>query len=262
MLNQIGSNGVQESASVTVNWLLQAGFLFDFPTGERIAIDPYLSDMVGRRWGAYRSAPPPISADELRADFIIFTHWHEDHFDEDSLAGFATHRSTQFVGPISCVKRMLGRGMDPQRVHELSPDMTMPLGNVRAFSTPARHDLAGLEAPDAIGVLLQSNSASIYHSGDTEYDARIHRHLSADPPTASLICINGTGGNMNVREAALLAVQVGSSTVVPMHFGLWSDQDYGSGATLDPSVFGSTYESLGGVGRVVIPQVGIPISIG
>ena len=252
----------QGSRRVTVRWLLHAGFVVDFPTGERVALDPYLSDIVGRRWGAKRTAPAPISAEELKADYVIFSHWHEDHFDEDSLPGFASHLATKFIGPASCVRRMIGRGMDPNRVLGISVGETLSLGNVGITAVLARHDLEGLETPDAIGTLLQSGSTSIYHSGDTEYDARIHRQLSPTAPTASLICINGTGGNMDAHEAALLAVQIGSPYVLPMHFGLWSDNDYGDGATLDPQIFAATYASLGGSGSVIIPEVTTPLILG
>lgn len=247
------------SNTVTVQWLLQAGFVIDCPNGVRIALDPYLSNIVGRRWGVNRTTPAPVSPRELRADYVVFSHWHEDHFDEDSLSGFSSDPKTRFIGPSSCVRRMIGRGMDPSRVLQIAVGETLRLGDISIEAVAARHDVEGLETPDAIGSFIQAGGVSLYHSGDTEYDARIHRQLSARVPTASLICINGTGGNMDVYEAAMLAVHIGSPVVVPMHFGLWSDADYGEGATLDPQEFENTYQALGGSGSVAIPQIGAPI---
>jgi L-ascorbate metabolism protein UlaG (beta-lactamase superfamily) len=40
-----------------------------------------------------------------------------------------------------------------------------------------------------------------------------------------MACINGGGGNLNAHEAALLAWQLKARLVVPMHYGMWSDDD-------------------------------------
>ena len=82
----------------------------------------------------------------------------------------------------------------------------------------------------------------IYHSGDTEYDKEII--VDTMPTSASLIAINGTAGNMNVHEAALLAWQQKTCLAVPFHYGLWSDEGYGPGATLDPGMFVETFHRL------------------
>lgn len=73
---------------------------------------------------------------------------------------------------------------------------------------------------------------------------------------AALLCINGTAGNMSAQEAALLAWQLGTPVVVPMHFRLWAEGDYVPGATLDPRLLETAYRNLGGEGRVLIPEVG------
>ena len=91
----------------------------------------------------------------------------------------------------------------------------------------------GLEpTPDAVGYVLSCGDVSVYHSGDTEYDSEIIADTRG--VGTSLVCINGTTGNMNVHEAALLAWLQGARLAVPFHYGLWRDADYGEGATLDP----------------------------
>ena len=67
----------------------------------------------------------------------------------------------------------------------------------------ARH-LFGLEpTPDAVGFVLAVDGVSLYHSGDTEYDSEIISDTKG--VTASFISINGTTGNMNAHEAAMMA---------------------------------------------------------
>jgi L-ascorbate metabolism protein UlaG (beta-lactamase superfamily) len=130
---------------------------------------------------------------------------------------------------------------------------------------PARHlpEIPGWEVPDAIGLLIEAEGLRIYHTGDTEYDLRL-RSLAYDadrPIDVMLTVINGTGGNMNAYEAALLAWQLRPGIVIPMHHILWKDFSGGEQATLDPSLFADTYRRLGGTGQVILPAVGEPIEL-
>jgi L-ascorbate metabolism protein UlaG (beta-lactamase superfamily) len=116
----------------------------------------------------------------------------------------------------------------------------------------ARH-MVGMEpTPDAVGFVLEAGGVSIYHSGDTEYDSEIISDTRG--VTASFISINGTTGNMNAHEAAMLAWLQGARLAVPFHYGLWRDADYGEGATLDPQLFVGTYHRLDPEGRTLVLQ--------
>jgi L-ascorbate 6-phosphate lactonase len=130
----------------------------------------------------------------------------------------------------------------------------LKFGDLSVRAVHARH-LFGLEpTPDAVGFVFEAGDVSIYHSGDTEYDSEI----TADTRgvTASFISINGTTGNMNAHEAAMLAWLQGSRLAVPFHYGLWRDQDYGEGATLDPQLFVRTYERLNPAGQTLVLKPG------
>ena len=64
---------------------------------------------------------------------------------------------------------------------------------------------------------------------------------------------------MNAHEAAMLAWLQGSRLAVPFHYGLWRDEDYGEGATLDPQLFVATYKRLNPEGRTLVlePAAGV-----
>ena len=74
--------------------------------------------------------------------------------------------------------------------------------------------------------------------------------------------MNGTAGNMNAHEAALLAWQQRAHLAIPFHYGLWRDEDYGEGATLDPATFAGTYRRLHPEGAVLILEPAAPVVIG
>ena len=239
-------------------WLYQAGFVFKTSSGARIVVDAYLSDVVRQLYGGRRVVEAPIAPDELQADAFLATHWHEDHLDTGSIEPFAASTDALFVGPHSCALRIEGRGIAPSRVHRLGRGETVRVNGVDITATFARHELAGLVTEDAVGYMLDFGGVRVYHSGDTDYDARLLplRELGVD---VAMICIPGTGASMNVHEAALLAWQLDVTTAIPMHFGLWVPEDYGPGATLDPEAFRRTYTALGGAGTVIIPAIAEPI---
>jgi L-ascorbate metabolism protein UlaG (beta-lactamase superfamily) len=105
---------------------------------------------------------------------------------------------------------------------------------------------------------MDFGGVTVYHAGDTEYDIRL-RDLAFQPHIRIDVCmlpINGTGGNMNAHEAALLAWQLKAETVIPMHHRLWKEFPGKERATLDPELFANTYYKLGGKGKVKIFEVG------
>ena len=256
---------VVPAGTVVAWWLGGSGFIFKTPGDAQIVIDPYLSDSAEAIFGAgnKRAFPPPIPAEEVRADAVISSHWHEDHLDPGAIPVIAQHSpTTQFIMPPSATARVVTWGVPRDRVVALTVGQSRQVGEVTVTAVPARHEagIPGWEVPDALGIILETEGLTIYHTGDTDYDARL-RMLKGRGIDVFIGCINGVTGNMNAHEAALLAWQLGASTVMPMHHLLWAGNPGGPEATLDPALFEQTYRKLGGSGRVVLPQVGDAIHL-
>lgn len=248
---------VAPAGQVAAWWLGGSGLALKTSAGTTLLIDPYLSDSVRAIFGLEREFPPPLAPEEVRADLVICTHWHEDHLDPGTIPVIARHSpETRFLMPPSAMSRAAGWGVPPSRITLLSPGGVAEVKEVRISHVPARHDpgIPGWQAPDAMGVVLEADGVTIYNSGDTEYDQRLRR-LPFPKVDAAFVCINGVTGNMNAHEAALLVHQQGAGTVVPVHHRLWARNDYPE-ATLDPNLFAETYQRLGGTGRVVLPEIG------
>jgi L-ascorbate 6-phosphate lactonase len=246
--------------SIMAWWLSGTGFVFKTPAGTQIYIDPYFTNCVASIFGVERAFPPPVRAEEARPDLVIATHWHEDHLDPEGIPIVAQHSQAKFLGPPSCVSRMLGWRLPRERVSGLAVGQTHDFADVKITAVAARHiaGIPGWETEDAIGVILDFGGLRVYHSGDTEYDLRL-RALAFNkqaPLHACFVVINGAGGNMNAHEAALLAWQLGAKVVVPMHHRLWKDFSGGEQATLDPQLLADTYHRLGGRGEVKSLEVG------
>jgi L-ascorbate 6-phosphate lactonase len=236
-------------------WLYQAGFVFKTPAGVTVMIDAYLSDALSETHGIRRAVPAPLDISDVRPDVVMASHWHEDHLDPGLVARLPAMSDTTFVGPPSCVSRVRGRGVESDRSIALRHGQSWIVRDLTITATFARHEFEGFLTEDACGFLLQVEGLCIYHSGDTEYDARL-LPLREERPDYSMICMNGTNGNMNAFEAALLAWELGTRVAVPMHFGLWRDEDYGPQPTLDPDLFVDTYGLLSAGGRCMVPEPG------
>lgn len=243
--------------TVVLWWLYQAGIVLKSPAGKIVVVDPYLSDAVLRSYKLPRNVPSPLDPAEVEADALLATHSHADHLDPDSIAPFMSHGATVFVGPPAAVELVLAEGVKEDRAQPVGRGDKLQVGDIKVRAVHARH-MYGLEpTPDAVGFVLDVDGVSLYHSGDTEYDSEII--VDTRGVTASFISINGTTGNMNVHEAAMLAWLQGAKLAVPFHYGLWRDADYGEGATLDPNQFAETYYKLNPEGKALVLQPGVPV---
>ena len=246
-------------------WLSGTGFVFKTSAGTQLYVDPYFSNCVARIFGVERALPPPVPVEDAQPDLLVATHWHEDHLDPEGLPQLARRSPTEFLCPPTCRSRLLGWGVPAQRVTAFSEGQTHAFRDLRITAVAARHQpgIPGWEVPDAIGLLIEAEGLRIYHTGDTEYDLRLRALAFAKdkPIDAMLTVINGTGGNMNAYEAALLAWQIGPRVVIPMHHILWKDFSGGEQATLDPRALVDTYRRLGGAGEVRLLEVGEGIEL-
>ena len=240
-------------------WLGGSGFIFKAHSGRQIWIDPYLSDVVRSMFGVGRAFPPPITVSEAEPDVVISTHWHEDHLDPGSIPQLARRRpEARFVMPPSAMARALSWGLPRSQIIPFTQGQTLDLGDIKLTAIFARHDVlvAGWEVPDALGVVLDFSGVRIFHTGDSEYDARIHRAVAPTKLALATLCINGSGGNMNAHEAALLAWHLDAISLIPHHYLIWEKEQPDPGETLDPQLFAETYRRLGGAARVIIPNIG------
>jgi L-ascorbate 6-phosphate lactonase len=241
------------ATGVEIRWLGQAGFAVR-GSSATVAFDPYLSDFCRTVFGLERTMEPPCSPAEVGADIVLISHWHEDHLDLDSAAEFAASGAI-FLAPPSCVARLVGRGIPAESVRAIERDQSMKMFEVTVTGVPAVHRVPGFLTEDAVGYLLDIDGVRIYHSGDTEYHRSLVGAGHRGPIDVALLCVNGTGGNMNAFEAAVLATQLRPVVAVPMHFGMWPPDAYGPGGTLDPAEFVDVYARLLPDAAVRIPTV-------
>jgi L-ascorbate 6-phosphate lactonase len=219
-------------------WLGQAGFrLRDTDRGAVVFCDPFLS------WTDERRFPAPEGAEAAlaEADLVLVSHEHMDHLDVATLERAARDSRFTVVAPRPVVDQL--RGVPSERIVGAQPGDALAFDGVRVWPVPARH---GVNVADAytfgeqlsgglvryLGYVVEIGGARIYHAGDcTPYDAQTERLRELHPDIA-LLPINGRDyfretehnivGNMDHREAARLAHEIGVDLLIPMHWELFA----------------------------------------
>jgi L-ascorbate 6-phosphate lactonase len=227
--------------SLELWWLGQSGFRLRDPSGGPVLfVDPFLSPHQARAWLA------PISPEQMgsQADVILCTHEHIDHFDQPALAAAASVSDAHFtlVVPEPIADQAVRLGVPDNRVTGAQPGQSLELGGASVHVVAARH---GVNVADAytfgeqlshglvryLGYVVELGGVRAYHAGDCIPYAAQAEIVGALHPHLALLPINGRDfyreternlvGNMDFREAARLAVDLGAQALIPMHWELF-----------------------------------------
>jgi L-ascorbate 6-phosphate lactonase len=216
-------------SSVVLSWLGQSSVVLRLGAVTAL-LDPFLSP------DRDRLVAPAFPAEQARGvDLVLVTHDHYDHLDEIALPAIAAASpSAVFVVPEEIVPRVTGLGIEPARVRGLAPDGRTEMGAVTVEAVPACH---GEGAADAyrlgpfLGYVVSAGGARVYHAGDTIPFEGLGQRLRDLQIDLALLPINGRDekreaqgivGNLDAREAALLAWEIGADAVVPLHWDMFA----------------------------------------
>lgn len=242
-----------DTHALTITWLGQSGYLYRFPSGLTVCIDPYLSHAKSGGQTRPRLTPVVIPATAITAALVIITHDHIDHFDEITLRPIAEQPTTVFTGPSSCREHWLAMELPGERFLRLDQGEVLEVAGVRLTAFYAEHSSG--PARDAIGVLIEAEGVRIYQTGDSEYTERLVEQARDLRPDLLAVPINGRGGNMTAAQAAALTKIVDPRFVIPMHYGMFANN------TADPDDFIAACRATGIDARIIIAIAGIPFTL-
>ena len=229
-------------AGLELWWLGQSGFRLRDPAGGPVVfLDPFLAPREDRSWQA------PVDPTALaRADLVLASHGHSDHLDRPSLKEAAGQPGSHFTlvlpRPLA-TEAAAELGLPPDRVIGAQPDERIDRFGVRIYPVPASH---GVNVADAynfgeqqssglvryLGYVVEMAGVRVYHAGDCIPYTGQAEQVRALRPHVALLPINGRDffreternlvGNMDAREAARLAHDIGAQVLVPMHWELFA----------------------------------------
>ncbi|MGG6311893.1 MBL fold metallo-hydrolase [Paenibacillus macerans] len=203
--------------------------------GITVYVDPYVSgDLDDGDWR--RTYPAPITPEDIQGvDLCLITHEHNDHMDANTLPSL--HRQNPevpIVAPVCCKPALREMGIAESQTVEADDRRPLELfSKLRLTTIPAAHEQLERDAdgsPRYVGYVLELNGVTLYHAGDTLVYPELIERVSALKPDVALLPINGRDyfrarrgivGNMDYREAAHFAREIGADTVVPLHYDLF-----------------------------------------
>ncbi len=218
-------------------WLGQSGFLVQWQ-GHHLLLDPYLSDSLTHKYG--NTDKPHVRMTERviapeRLDFIdvvTSSHNHTDHLDKETLVPLMrANPKLQLVVPEANRPLVCDRlGLTIEFPRGLAADETKRFGVFELTGVPAAHP--ELEKDEwghhkFLGYIVQCGDFKIYHSGDTKLYEGMVPKLACFQIDVALLPINGdlperrVAGNLDGREAATLAKDIGARVVIPCHYDMF-----------------------------------------
>jgi len=250
-------------------WLGQSGFLLQ-SAGLRLLLDPYLSDSLTRKYQHtdkphVRMTERVIDPGALRGvSLITSSHAHTDHFDPDTLGPLLeTNRDAQLLVARANHQTASDRLADlAARIVSIDAGESIAFGRASVTAVASAHDQIEFDERGycrCLGFVVRVDGLTLYHSGDTRLHDGLAAALAPWHPDVVLVPINGSkperrvAGNMDGREAAWLAREVGARLAIPHHFDMFEFN------TEPPDVFEAECRRLGQAFRTLRNGEGVDL---
>ena len=164
----------------------------------------------------------PFRLDKVRnkADLILITHSHSDHFSITDIIKIATD-DTIIVAPKKCENELKKHGLIKTKISKAGETLSilgiilkvLPAYNVNKLK-PDKTPFHNNESEDFLGYLIKIDEVSIYHTGDTDFIPEMNG-LNVD---VMFIPVSGTYV-MTPDEAAEAVRRIKPKLALPMHYG-------------------------------------------
>ncbi len=175
-------------------WLGHASFKIKMFSGRIIYLDPY-----------------NIKNGEEKADIIVSSHSHGDHFSRADIKKIWKD-DTILLGPVSIADSLTK--FDGQAL-EIGEEFAYKDFTIELFPAYTIKKGTHPKSNNWVGTIIESAGKSVYHAGDTERIPEM-KELASRKITVALLPCGGTY-TMDFEEATDAALDIQPEIVVPMH---------------------------------------------
>ena len=229
-MNAFEARLMEPDGKTSLNYVVQAGFVLKSKAGTTMGVDLYLSDCVERTDG-FKRLSPKVMSPSIPLDYVLATHWHPDHFDNDAMPVMMSNPKTKLICAEDCRDLVKSLHIDESRVQYVKAGDTVRCGDITVHAVFCDH---GRGAPLAVGFVFEADGHRIYLAGDTALRLDKAREIARLGPFDVMMApINGAFGNLNERENVELCAYHRPKLAIPCHFwtfaehhgdpGLWAE---------------------------------------
>lgn len=247
-----------------------------------LCFDPVLNDLCNPDGTSRRNYAPPFLPEEFDfADYVICSHNHADHINIQTLLPMQkANPNLRIIVPMPERRGLMEQMYGEQRQTEQGLPEQCLLGARAGQNIPLAEDVVLCPVAAAhetyvtdeqgdqrnLGYVLKCGGINIYHAGDTVVTPQLIQDVRARGPV-DLACIpvngvdterhsRGIVGNMDCRDGAYFAWQIGADMTLPMHC------DMVMGNEENPLIFAEYMRQLYPGRKYHIMQLGERILIG
>lgn len=202
-----------------LQFLGHATFKVITPEGRVILVDPWLTD---------NPFIPEAFRKQDTIDFILVTHGHDDHFD-NNLPAIIKASNAQFIGNNICRWYLLEKAVPEENIQPINLGGTIALDAMTSVTMVNAFHISHINVTDtklthphqAVGFVLQlSDDTRIYFAGDTCVFGDMKLIGEIYKPTIAVLPI-GDRYTMGPLEAAHAIRLLNVKNIVPFHYGTY-----------------------------------------
>ena len=197
-----------------------------------IAIDPVLGNIPMHR----RFTALPLSKEELKADIVLITHAHYDHYDKASVKFLLAQNPDLIIVAPSGFWRYMKGLVDREQCFEMEWWESLMVGGLFITLTPAKHwsKRTLFDTNKALwgGYVIQNEDHTLYHSGDSamgDHFKTIGERFEIDEAFLPIGAYKPewimSHNHLNPPEALQAATDLGAKTLIPIHYGTFNLSD-------------------------------------
>jgi L-ascorbate metabolism protein UlaG (beta-lactamase superfamily) len=192
-----------------LTYLGHSCFLIETATS-RLIIDPYLND----------NPAAPIKASDVACEYILLTHGHDDHTGD--AFDLARRCDATIVANFEIAEYFAAKGA---KAHGMNPGgaFSFPFGRVKLtiahHTSSAEAGLHPIYLGVPCGILIQADSKTLYHAGDTALfmDMQLIGRAGLD---VAMIPI-GDNFTMGPEDAVIALDFLQPKLSIPIHYNTW-----------------------------------------
>ena len=205
----------------------QGSDVYITPKGKRLTITPIKHASIEMNYDGLEFEIDPVSSnvepiveyvDKPKADYILVTHWHNDHFEKHAILVLTDEAKTNILLDVKSWNRYYNRGTPIHNAQKAALEKNVTVYAVPAYNVTPKHRAIH---PKGLGngYIIDFNGFRVYIAGDTEFIPEMYHIKEID--IAFLPC--NTPYTMNLRQLRKAVEVIRPKIVYPYNWGQHTD---------------------------------------